>query len=112
MWKSRRADSSSSARSDSRISGCRNEYIRVQSGRTYDPDEHSKDVLLSKVDEIHAQPLTRSIVFNPDYLNDLARSTTVASAGLQVEMFGRNRPIFVSNPSDPDWEGIQMPVRI
>lgn len=87
-------------------------YITVQYGRTYDPEQSSKETLLNIVDEFAAEPISRAVGLNQDHLNDLMRTTTTRYPEyLKIEMFGETRPVFFSNPADKDWLGIQMPVR-
>lgn len=89
------------------------DYIAVQYGRTYDPEQNSKETLLNIADDFAAKPTGRAIGLNQDHLNDLMRTTSTRYPEyLKIEMFGETRPVFVSNPSDHDWQGIQMPVRI
>lgn len=86
-------------------------YLMVQYGKTYDHEDNSKDTLLNIADDFASKPVRRTIGLNPDHLNDLMRTTKIDYQPLFIEMFGEARPIFFSNPSDKDWQGIQMPVR-
>lgn len=87
-------------------------YIRTNGGKE-PPVDASKARLLEVAREVNERPVVTRAGFSPSYWGDLLRTTTELNhVPVVVDFYGPLRPAFFTNPADPKWVGILMPVRI